>query len=127
MSILVFLQISILWYKINKWQTQLEILYIRSILIKSTSIGVLNFFSMIFSYLSFLLVAFKFYQGKIPFKKYMATYPIHSKSSRLYKQFKPGLFNSQMSINTGISGSSSKIFILPVWNVVPVLTEEFLG
>ncbi len=54
-------------------KTHLEILYKESIISKITSTGVLNFFSMIFSYLSFLLVALRFYQGSDPLKKYNAT------------------------------------------------------
>ena len=45
--------------------------------------GVAIFYSEIFSYLSFLLSVFKPYHGKDPRKKYIRTYPIASKSSRL--------------------------------------------
>jgi hypothetical protein len=52
-------------------------------LLHITSIGVINFFYIIFSYRYFLLLAFKFCQGNDPFIRYTNTFPNPSKSSLL--------------------------------------------
>lgn len=47
------------------------------------AIGVASFFYVILSYFSFLLFAFRFCQGRLPFRKYINTYMRLSRSSLL--------------------------------------------
>jgi hypothetical protein len=94
------------------------------------TVGVETFFSMIFSYFSFLLLAFKFCQGRLPLKKYIKTYPKPSKSSLLaysILKFDKTTLLPHVCIYASISRCSCEIFIISVWDVLSIFTDISFG
>jgi len=94
--------------------------------LQRVSIGVAIFVSIILSYFSFFVFPCNPCQGNFPFKKYINTYPIASKSSRrlgskhFYKRSSSLKFpptDAKMSIYAGISCSSCEIFIVSERNM----------